>query len=426
MTELLALRPDRMTGDVEPTGEIHAFLLGDFSTSPMVQRARDLVPVLKERAARQARHDRLLPETIADMQRAGFFRMLQPRAYGGYELTPIESFEVTSILAEGDPSVGWVLGVIGIHHFHLGFFDDRAQSDVWSSDTTTLISSPYAPQMARRVEGGYRLSGRWSFSSGSDYCDWALLGANIEGEPTPGPGPVGSHVLLLPREDYEIIHNWDVSGLRATGSNDIVVEDAFVPDHRSLTWTEVHRGTAPGLALNKGLLFKLPFFQVFSRATQAPTALGALKGMADALVEFNRSKRRTRIDPAATLALAEAYSFVSEAKGRLYANYAAMLSEAGGGARVSDERLEEFRFQSAHIPARAARYGTELYRVAGGTGIYNAQPFGRYLTDLMATQTHAINNYQARAMDWIGPILDTTGAVASTPLGVIKEGERPA
>jgi 3-hydroxy-9,10-secoandrosta-1,3,5(10)-triene-9,17-dione monooxygenase len=207
MTELLALHPHELTGDAELTGEIHALLLGDFSASPMVQRARDLVPVLKERAARQARHDRLLPETIADMQQAGFFQMLQPRAHGGYELTPIESFEVTSILAESDPSVGWVLGVIGIHHFHLGFFDERAQSDVWSSDTTTLISSPYAPQTARRVDGGYRLSGRWSFSSGSDYCDWALLGANIEGEPTPGPGPVGSHVLLLPREDYEIIHN---------------------------------------------------------------------------------------------------------------------------------------------------------------------------------------------------------------------------
>ncbi|UYP17908.1 acyl-CoA dehydrogenase [Rhodococcus sp. Z13] len=400
--------------------QITPFLVGDFSSSLMVQRARDLVPTLKERAARQAQHDRILPETIDDLQRAGFFQMLQPRAFGGHELSPIESFEVTSILAEGDPSVGWVLGVVGIHHFHLGFFDERAQAEVWSSNPKTLVSSPYAPQIAKRVEGGFRLSGRWSFSSGSDYCDWALLGANIEGEPTPGPGPVGSHVLLLPREDYEIVHNWDVSGLRATGSNDIIVEDAFVPDHRSLTWNEVHDRTAPGLALNTGLLFELPFFQVFSRATQAPTALGALKGMADALVDFIRAKGRKGVNPAVSLALAEAYSFVSEAKGRLYANYGAVIAEAAGGNKVSPERLEEFRFQSAYIPARAARYGTELYRVAGGTGIYNKHPFGRYLTDLMATQTHAINDFQGRSVDWIGPMLDGSGIFGTNPPGVVR------
>ncbi|MBH0122187.1 acyl-CoA dehydrogenase [Rhodococcus sp. CX] len=423
MTETLAPRTTSSVWD-DPIGRIHEFLVGDFTSSPLVQRARDLVPTLKERAARQAQQDRILPETIEDMQRAGFFQMLQPRSHGGYELSPIESFEVTSILAEGDPSVGWVLGVIGIHHFHLGFFDERAQADVWSTDHTTLVSSPYAPQTAKRVDGGYLLSGRWSFSSGSDYCEWALLGANVEGEPTPGPGPLGSHVLLLPRTDYEIVHNWDVSGLRATGSNDIVVENAFVPDHRSLTWNEVHDGTAPGLALNDGLLFKLPFFQVFSRATQAPTALGALKGMADALADFIRSKGRKGVDPAAALALAEAYSFISEAKGRLYANYGAVIAEATGGAAVSPERLEEFRFQSAYIPARAARYGTELYRVAGGTGIYNTRPFGRYLTDLMATQTHAINNFQARAMDWMGPLLDTTGSFVSKPDGVVPNAIR--
>ena len=106
--------------------QINDFLHGDFSSSEYVQKARALVPVLKQRAQQQWETPKILDETIADLQDAGFFQMLQPRRWGGAETTPIESFEVTSILAEGDPSVGWVLGVIGIHHYHLAFFEERA------------------------------------------------------------------------------------------------------------------------------------------------------------------------------------------------------------------------------------------------------------------------------------------------------------
>jgi len=417
MIDALTAKDSASASSTEST--VSAFLRGDFSASPYVERARSLVPVLKERAARQAKHSRVLPETIEDIKTAGLFQMLQPQRYGGAETTPIESFEVTTILAEGDPSVGWVHGITGIHHFHLGLFDERAQREVWGVNDKTMVSSPYMPQVARRVDGGFRISGRWSFSSGSDYCDWALLGANIEGEPTPGPGPVGSHALLLPRGDYEVIANWDVSGLRATGSNDILVEDAFVPDYRALTWTQVHEGTAPGLESNTGLLYRLPFFQVFSRATQAPTALGALQGMADALVEFQRRKKRNPTDGEVALAVAEAYSFISEAKCRVYANYAALMSEAWGQLSLTAAQLDEFRFQSAIIPARAARYGNELYRVAGGSSVYNSEPFGRYMSDLQATQTHAVNNYHARAIDWIGPLVDVTESGLRVPLGVV-------
>lgn len=186
---------EQTTTTLGSSGEnLSAFLRGDFSASPHVQRARELVPVLKERSERQAKHGKLLPETASDLVGAGLFQMLQPTAFGGAETTPIESFEVSTILAEGDPSVGWVHGLIGIHHFHLAMFDERAQRDVWGQDPRALVSSPYMPQTAQRVDGGYRISGKWSFSSGSNYCDWALLGANVDGEARPAPGPVGSHV----------------------------------------------------------------------------------------------------------------------------------------------------------------------------------------------------------------------------------------
>ncbi|MGP6174349.1 acyl-CoA dehydrogenase family protein [Corynebacterium sp. A21] len=397
--------------------QLREFITGDFSSSDIVCRARQLVPRLKARAPEQSKHSKLLPETVEDLKAAGLFQMLQPSRHGGLETTPIESFEATTILAEGDASVGWVHGVTSIHHFHLGLFDDRAQREVWGTDTQTLVSSPYMPQIARRVEGGYLISGTWKFASGTDYCDWALLGANIAGEPTPPPGPAGSHVFLVPRSSYEVIDNWDVSGLRATGSNDILLEEVFVPEYRTLTWNQVHQGVAPGLDINSGLLYRLPFFQVFSRATQAPTSLGALQGFTDDLIEFMVRKRKNPKDPAATLALAEARSFITEAKTTLYSNYAALITEAEGGPKVSPERLNEFRFQSAIIPARAARYGTELYRIAGAAGVYNTESFGRYMTDLLACQTHATNNFQARAVDWIGPELGLDEI--PPPMGVV-------
>lgn len=401
---------------------VQQFLTGDFSSSDYVTRARQLVPVLKSRAQEQSRHSKLLPETVRDMKDAGLFQMLQPRRLGGGETTPIESFEVTTILAEGDASVGWVHGVTSIHHFHLGLFDDRAQEEVWGHDTTTLVSSPYMPQTAQRVEGGYRISGSWHFASGSDYCDWALLGANIEGEPSPPPGPAGSHVFLIPRTDYTVVDNWDVSGLRATGSNTIVIEDAFIPEYRTLTWNQIYDGSAPGLAVNDGLLFRLPFFQVFSRATQAPTSLGALQGMTDALSEFIVRKRKNPKDQAATLAIARARNFINEAKTSVYANYAALINEAAGGAEVSEYRLNEFRFQSALIPSRAAELGNEIYRVAGAAGVYNTESFGRYMTDLLAAQTHATNNFQARAIDWIAPELGLQEQLI--PLGFVPENAK--
>jgi 3-hydroxy-9,10-secoandrosta-1,3,5(10)-triene-9,17-dione monooxygenase len=231
----------------------------------------------------------VLDETIAEMQKARFFQMFQPRRWGGDESTPIETFEVTTILSEAEPSVGWVFGVIGIHSFHLAYFSEQAQQEVWGQNHKTLISSPYSPGQAKRVPGGFILNGRWGFSSGGDHCDWTFLGGEVEGEPKVGASGA-TYTFLLPRADYGIVHNWNVVGLRGTGSNDVIVNDAFIPEHRALRWEEIMTGQAPGMAKNDGLMYRLPFFQIFSRATQPPAALGALQGMVDTFIAFNHGK----------------------------------------------------------------------------------------------------------------------------------------
>lgn len=397
------------------------FLRGDFSSSEYVQKAKALLPTLRERAERQWNTPKILDETIADMQTAGFFQMLQPKRWGGAETTPIESFEVTSILAEADPSVAWVLGVVGIHHYHLAFFDDKAQEEVWADNHQALISSPYAPGKARRVDGGYVLNGRWGFSSGSDHCSWTFLGGNIEGEENGANAKrsgAAQYCFLLPRSDYEIVANWDVHGLRATGSNDIVVKDAFIPEHRALPWEQLLMQTAPGLKVNPGALYKLPFFQIFSRATQAPTALGAVKGLAQTFIDFhaNRPSRtgaHISSNAGATLAVAEALSHVEEMKSQVYKNYARVISELEGGPVVPMDDRRQFRFQSSQIPARCTRLAAELFRLSGGNAIYRTHAFGRLYNDIIACQSHQLNNYQPHADAWAGTLLGNTEIAAA-------------
>src|SRR5919108_2479984 len=151
-------------------------------------RVRDLLPALRERATLAEQLRRLPDETFADFQEAGLFRALQPRRYGGYELDPGVFYQAVIEVGTVCGSSAWILGVIGVHNWHLAIFPPQAQEDVWGTDTSIQLSTSLAPTgTVRQVGGGYRLRGRWSFSSGCDFCHWAVLGgiapALREGDP---------------------------------------------------------------------------------------------------------------------------------------------------------------------------------------------------------------------------------------------------
>src|SRR5579871_456692 len=193
------------------------YALGDFRASAYVRRARELVPVLRERAPQQWQTNRLLDETAALIHETGLFRMLQPKRFGGGETSPMEWLEAMSTLGEGDPSVAWVVGVLGIHSFHLAHFDERAQQEAWSKTPRALMSSPYAPHRVERVPGGFRVTGLWKFASGVHHCSYALLGGSAydPSEMKEGADPlqVGDYrAFMIPREDFTIVENWDVHG----------------------------------------------------------------------------------------------------------------------------------------------------------------------------------------------------------------------
>ena len=175
------------------------------------------------------------------------------------------------------------MGVVGVHNWQLAHFSKQAQEEVWGENPTVLLSSSYAPTgTVKEVEGGCLVSGRWFYSSGVDHADWVLLGGNI---PTDAPFP-DYRTYLIPRKDFEIIEDWDVMGLRGTGSKSVQVKDAFVPLHRQLPIIASQTFGTPGLAEGtaNNPLFLVPFPTIFGACITTP-ALGAAQGMLDIFVE---------------------------------------------------------------------------------------------------------------------------------------------
>src|SRR3954465_2846220 len=188
---------------------------------------RDLLPTFRSRAE-EAERLRVVPEaSIKELEETGFFTLLQPKRGGGIEADPVDFYTAVRDIAGACGSTGWVSSVVGVHPWQVALFPDEAQQAVWSADTSTRLSSSYAPTgKATVTDGGYILSGKWSFSSGCDNCSWVLLGGlvfNADGN------VVDFKTFMVPRKDYTINDVWHMIGLLGTGSNDIVVDDAFIP-----------------------------------------------------------------------------------------------------------------------------------------------------------------------------------------------------
>ncbi|KDP86083.1 MULTISPECIES: acyl-CoA dehydrogenase family protein [Cupriavidus] len=362
----------------------------------LIGRAHEMIPVLAQRAGQAEAQSRIPAETVADMQAAGLFKVLQPRRYGGYELDPQTFFDIQMALAKGCMSTAWVYGVVGVHNWQLALFDDRAQQDVWGTDNATLIASTYMPVgKVVPVDGGFRLSGHWKFSSGSELCDWIFLGGLVPPQQA-GAAPE-YRTFLLPRSDYTIVRNWDVLGLRATGSHDIVVDDVFVPAYRTHSAIDGAMGTSPGLSLNKAPLYQLPFAQIFVRAV-CTACIGALEGGLDDFVAYAdgrvsaNSGGRTAEDGGAQLACANAAAGIDEMRTILRRNFDELMATAHRGEQLDTARRLHFRYQSSQVAQRCAQLADSLLRYAGGNGIYVSNPLVRRFLDLHAARAHYANN----------------------------------
>ncbi|MGI9293026.1 MAG: acyl-CoA dehydrogenase family protein, partial [Pseudomonadales bacterium] len=268
-----------------------------------------LLPRFKERTE-ETRQLRKVPQaSIDELQEAGYFLALQPRRFGGYEMSPQSFFRASIKIAEACMSTAWSSGVVAVHAFQLALMDERAQKDVWGDDIHTRVSSSYAPLgKVEVVEGGFKLSGRWGWSSGSDHCTWVLLGAIIPND--------GYRTFLVPMPDYRIEDTWQAMGLQGTGSNDIVVEDAFVPDYRTHRQIDGFQLTNPGYAASDAPLYRIPWAQIFARAVCSP-AIGATRAAIElfkqgALGKASADPTKLAQDTATQMLIANAITEIDE------------------------------------------------------------------------------------------------------------------
>jgi len=362
----------------------------------LIQRARDMVPYLADRAAQTESDRRVSEEAVAMMKEAGFFRVLQPKRWGGYQMDPQVFFDIQMTLAEGCMSTAWIYGVIAVHNWQIALFDLKAQEDIWRDDTSVLIASSYMPVgKVIPVEGGFKFSGRWAFSSGCDHCDWVFLGGVVPSSDT-NPAP-DYRTFLVPKKDFKILDTWHTFGLRGTGSNDILVEDAFVPEYRTHSSLDGFRGTNPGVDSKTVPLYQIPFGQLFPRAVSGST-IGATQGAINAYREV-ASKRigtntgsKTAEDPHAQMAVARAQALVDALKLRLRNIFDELMENARCGHQTDMTKRIQFRYESAAVPEQCLAEVLELQKMCGGRAIFTDAPLQRFVLDILAGRAHVANN----------------------------------
>lgn len=374
---------------------MNQYSMGSPRAEQLLQAARDMQPALRERAAECKSLRRVPDATIADFKAAGFFKILQSEQYGGYAMDPQVFYAVGLEVGKACMSSAWVLGVVAVHNWQLALFDERAAQDVWSEDPEVLISSSYAPVgKVVPVDGGFRLSGRWSFSSGSEHCQWVFLGAVV---PTPeAPFDMSNYrTFLVPIADYEIVDNWDVVGLQGTGSHDVVVDDAFVPDYRTHKVIDGFNCDNPGNAVNTAPLYRMPFMQVFVRAV-CTASLGALHGSLENFVEVAETRQAgpvpMRDDPMAKMLAAEVKAEMEQMKLVMYRNFDAMMECTRAGEPIAVEDRIRYRYDSAMVADRCLEMSSKMLKAAGSGGIrQGSELLSRHL-DILASQAHVANN----------------------------------
>ena len=375
----------------------------EFQASPvpapeaLIARAKEMIPSLKARA-RQCVADRNVPtETIAEMKDAGFFRVMQPKRFGGYEMHPNVFFDIQRQLSEGCMSTAWVYGVVGCHPFQLALFDERAQIEVWGDDQDMLVSSTYQPVgKVERTEGGFHLSGRWPFSSGSVHCGWVLLGAIAPGESEGSPPEMCT--MLLPRQDYVIDESkWFTFGLQGTGSHDIVVDRAFVPEYRIHRASDGYLCKNPGQAINTAPLYTMPWGQFFLRAVSS-AAFGAGHAAVDAALEIMKSRvskatsKASKDDQVLQGAIAATEAQLLEMELSLSATFDEIMSYLERGERISVDKRIFWTYQSATVVQRLARLVDAMVERLGSRAIYMTSGIVQPWQDILAARAHVAND----------------------------------
>jgi alkylation response protein AidB-like acyl-CoA dehydrogenase len=390
--------------------------LADDGTLPkeeraMLDRARALVPRLAERGPAAAAVRRLPPETIAEYHAAGILRILQPRRFGGLQGRFSLFSRIVEELTYGCASSAWVYAVLAEHQWIIAQYPEEAQVDIWGDDPEAVASSSLAPRAAaKRVAEGWRLSGRYPFSSGCDYAQWAILGAFL--------GEMGDprHIayLLAPLAEVEIVDDWQVLGLAGTGSKSLVLHDVFIPEHRCVMVSDLFAGTPPGALVHpdypvlrapRGFLvsYSLPPVAIALGRRALDIACTTLSG------RVSRGVTKLAESEVVQVAIGEAAAAIDVATMLLHTGRESSTAAVSSGRKITDAEALRARRDMVYAQHQVSWALDRLCELNGARWVYDSDQLGAIRRDVMTILTHHAASRQA-AMAPYGRMLLSHGA----------------
>jgi len=356
------------------------------STDELLRRASLLVPALKERAARAEQLRQIPSESVRDLIASQLVRIGNPARYGGLGVECDVAYDVAWELGRACGSTAWCYALWTIHNWWLGHFPEAAQEEFFAAGPDTLSSTALNPAGGRatRVDGGFRVSGQWSYSSGCDAATWAMV-------TVPGDGPGAMTWLLLPRTDYEIVDTWFTSGMRGTGSKDLVVRDVFVPGHRALDPERAGDADLTGWHLHRRTSYRVPLRCLAGWDLAAP-----IIGMAQGAIDEFTSRLRGTSGPgrsaesvALQLRLAESAAEVDAARALHRHDIREMLDRATRGDTFTLLDRARYRRDKAFVTRLAVQAVNRVFEASGARGVLDADPMQRFHRDAHGASHHA-------------------------------------
>jgi 3-hydroxy-9,10-secoandrosta-1,3,5(10)-triene-9,17-dione monooxygenase len=369
-----------------------------------MRRAGELVPVLRERADAAEAARQMQKETLDDLHRTGLLRYHQPKRWGGMELPFVALFDIPAEVARGCASTGWNVANLGVHHWMLALYDERAQEEVWGTNPDAVIPSGIAyPQgRGRRVDGGVVISGHWNFSSGVDPGDWNMLAVMVRD----GDRVVDHRMCLVPKGEYEIVDDWHVLGMRSTGSKSVRATDVFVPEHRALSMYLARGGKEfPGARVNPNPLYQVPLSALGSHCL-AGAGVGNAQAALDLTIDLinerstNYTAMRMRDFQAVQLRVSRAGAMLDAARLTIRADCLDAERIAHEGRAPTLEEKLRFKRNVAYAMERCTEAVDILHTLAGANGIYDRYPIQRLFRDQHALAAHIGFSWDAQAGPW--------------------------
>jgi len=374
-----------------------------FSREVMRDRLERIIPDIVSRAEQTETDRRVSQEVVDALADAGFFKIVKPAQFRGYEQDFDILAELIQDIGAACASTAWVCGLLAAHQWLLANFSEQAQCDVWGADPDALLCGSYAPvAKAETVDGGYRLTGRWSFASGCDASSWLAAAAFVDARGGGAPKPA---FLLVPRDAWQIDDDWHVIGLAGTGSKSIILENAFVPAHRILYFEETTTGNTPGARhYSHNPTFTVPMLSNIASCL-ASAGVGAARGALENYLKAVGSRvtrgavaggaARMAEFPTIQIRVAEAAASVDAAKEILLRDLRRRAATARAAQPITIEARIESRRGQAFAVRLALAASEALNASTGGQGLTLKNPVQRAWRDVNAVGRHISFNWDA-------------------------------